>query len=154
MKQMSQVEFDRAVESWTKTWQKGDPLGALDLGMAYYSDKGANKDFAKAIDWWQKAAQKGDSRSCYFLGRMCFEGDGVEEDFAKAVEWWTKAAESLARAKFRVSADQDAFPAQLALGLAYHKGDGVPKDEAKAVEIWSKVDVFWPKAFVGKWKRR
>ena len=67
---MTQVEFDQAVENWTKAWQKGDP------------------------------------RSCYFLGRLCFEGDGV------------------------------------------------PKDEAKAVEIWSKVDAFWPKAFVGKWKRR
>ena len=115
---MTQVEFDQAVENWSTAWQNGDPLGAFNLGMAYYSDKGANKDFAKAIDW-------------------C-----------------TKAAESLARAKSRVSADQDAFPAQLALGLAYYKGDGVPKDEAKAVEIWSKVDAFWPKAFVGKWKRR
>ncbi len=103
---MTQFEFDQAVENWTKAWQKDDPLGAFNLGMAYYSDKGANKDFAKAIDWWEKAAQKGDSHSCYFLGRMCFEGDGV------------------------------------------------PKDEAKAVEIWSKVDAFWPKAFVGKWKRR
>ena len=43
---MTQVEFDQAVENWTKAWQKGEPLGALNLGMAYYSDKGANKDFA------------------------------------------------------------------------------------------------------------
>ena len=65
-----------------------------------------------------------------------------------------KSRRKFARAKFRVSAEQDAFPAQLALGLSYHKGDGVPKDESKAVEIWSKVDAFWPKAFLSKWKRR
>lgn len=147
---MTQVEFDEPVECWSKEWQNGDPLGAFNLGMASYLGKYASKDCSKAIDWWKKAAQKGDAHSCYFLGRLCFEGDGTEQDSSKAVDWWIKAAESLARAKFSVVTDQDAFPAQLALGLSYHKGDGVPKDEAKAVDIWSKVDAFWPKAFMGK----
>lgn len=106
------------------------------------------------FDALKNAAECGDAICMAKLGKAFYLGQGVSKDESKAVEWWIKAAESLARAKFRVSADQDAFPAQLALGLSYHKGDGVPKDEAKAVEIWSKVDAFWPKAFVGKWKRR
>ena len=64
------------------------------IGLAYYSGKGAKQDSKKASKWFLKSANSTGKRSQisqYNLAVMYFNGDGVDIDISKAKYYANKA---------------------------------------------------------------
>ena len=65
----------------------------LNLGIAYITGVGVERDDASAALWFAQAAGQGSDTAQYNLG-LCYEiGRGVEQDIDEAVEWYEQAAE-------------------------------------------------------------
>jgi TPR repeat protein len=97
-----------------------------DLGLCYFSGKGATKDLAEAVKWFCKAAERGYANAQYNLGVCYAQGNGVAKDIPEAVKWC------------RMAADQGHINAQCDLGVFYEKGDGISKDAVEAVKWYHK----------------
>jgi TPR repeat protein len=94
-----------------------------DVGYAYYTGKGIEKDFSKAAYWYRKAAEAGWVTSQSNLCMMYIHGEGVPQDYAEAVNWCSKAAE------------QGFAKAQHNLGVMLVNGLGTEQDEPKGVQF-------------------
>jgi TPR repeat protein len=114
------------VNWWHKPTDQGDSYAQYNLGNAYYSGEGVEKDYKEAVIWWRKSADQGYAVAQYGLGNAYYNGDGVEKDYKEAIRWWRKAA------------DQGYVTAQLYLGDAYHNGYGVEKNDKEAIGWWRK----------------
>lgn len=154
---------DEAVQLMTSAAQGGLDNAQLELGVWYYTGKGAvAKNESTAFEWFSKAAAQGSSRGQNNLGVMYSSGTGIPQNYEKAVEWYQKAANggyapamaSMARcyerglgvpkndAKaaewFLKAAEKGDAAAQLQIGYRYSQGNGVPQDYAKAAEWYTK----------------
>ena len=70
----------------------GDSKAMFDLGMAYYSGKGAKQDYEEAEYWFRESAERGNADAMTQLGTMYSQGQGVNEDRDEAIRWYTQAA--------------------------------------------------------------
>lgn len=85
-KQALKERFERAAE-------KGDLVGAFNLGVCFAEGVGDTQDAAEAARWMQKATD-GVVNAQFWYGRMLLEGRGVQPDPTQAMHWMEKAADA------------------------------------------------------------
>lgn len=85
-KQALKERFERAAE-------KGDLVGAFNLGVCFAEGVGSTQDAAEAARWMQKATD-GVVNAQFWYGRMLLEGRGVQPDPTQAMHWMEKAADA------------------------------------------------------------
>lgn len=106
--------------------EAGDADAQLQVGFAYATGNGVEKDEKKGFEWYMKAAGQGNVQALYNIGNAYFYGRGVAKDQATATPYYYTAAR------------QGHAGAQTHTGYAYAKGIGVPQDDAMAVEWYRK----------------
>lgn len=85
-KEALRQRFERSAE-------KGDLVGAFNLGVCYAEGVGHTADSREAARWMQRAAD-GVVNAQYWYGRMLLEGRGVAPDPTQALYWMEKAADA------------------------------------------------------------
>jgi TPR repeat protein len=115
-----------AIPFYCQLAEYGD-IGAMnEVGYAYATGKGLDKDPVQAANWFRKAAEQGNSYAQGWLGIMYQRGEGVEKNEAEAAKWYLKAAEKgNARAQFD-------------LARMYTQGLGVEKSESEGAKWFQK----------------
>ncbi len=100
--------------------ERGAVESEIDLGMAYATGRGIERDKKLAVYWFEKAAGAGNPVAENELGYFYQVGFGVPADAVRAVHWYQLAsAGGLPAAKVN-------------LGVAYMWGTGVRKNESLA----------------------
>jgi TPR repeat protein len=142
--------------------ESGDVKAQVELGIAYASGDGIEKDESEAVKWFRRAAALDDPAGEYSLGEMYLTGRGVELNRQEGAKWIRLAAEAGdPRAQFNLAAmyaegtgvtknDHDAaawmrkaaeqgFAAgQFGLGSMYAHGKGVPENAEEAARWYRK----------------
>lgn len=100
----------------------GNADAQTELGMAYATGNGVDKNMVEARQWWEKAAASGSSSAQYALGLLYTKTgyDGVNQDYKVAASWFEKAAKN-----------GDAW-AQYSIGYLYENGSGFEKSDKLA----------------------
>ena len=62
------------------------------LGAAYESGLGVERDFKEAARWYRAAAERGDALAQANLGQLYFDGRGVPFDLEQAYKWFKLSA--------------------------------------------------------------
>ena len=106
--------------------QDGDFKICTELGNAYYTGNGVEKNLNKSVDLYKKACDGGEMNGCFNLGNAYYYGNGVTKDFNKAVQLYQKAC------------DGGEIKGCFNLGIAYENGNGVTKDFNKAAQLYQK----------------
>jgi len=96
----------------------------IELGAAYFTGQGVERDEKRAAYWYEKAANAGDPAAQLEIGSFYQAGVGVQRDPAQAVRW------------FQRSAAGGLVSAKVNLGAAYLLGNGVRKDPALAEQLF------------------
>jgi TPR repeat protein len=130
---LSSGKYQKAVEHFEKSAEKGYPPACLVLGFLYqHSDLIGKNEPQKStayyqkvisqIAWFQKEAQSGLADAQNGLGFCYFHGIGVKKDSKEAVKY------------YQLAAAQEDIAALNNLALCYENGDGIEKNLAKAAE--------------------
>lgn len=100
----------------------GNADAQTELGMAYATGNGVDKNMVEARQWWEKAAASGNTSAQYALGLLYTKTgyDGVNQDYKTAASWFEKAAKN-----------GDAW-AQYSIGFLYENGHGFEKNDKLA----------------------
>jgi uncharacterized protein len=114
------------VSELKKRAEAGDISAQNDLGYAYKTGSGVEKNPEEAIKWIRRAADAGSPMAQRNLGLIYVQGYGVPQDYQKAREWFLK------------SANQDFPNAYGQIGGLYQNGRGVPVDLAEAAQWYEK----------------
>jgi TPR repeat protein len=108
--------------------ESGDAEGQFQLGLRYFTGRGARQDIRAALKWLEAAAEQGHAKAMLVVGSIYEEGDEtarIEPDLAKALKWYEGAAKAgLPEGNYQ-------------LGLLYIQGKGVKVDFALAAK-WLK----------------
>ncbi|MBR1567244.1 MAG: sel1 repeat family protein, partial [Oscillospiraceae bacterium] len=83
--------------------ESGDPEAMIQMGFAYMTGDGVERDPVKAVEYYRMAAELDEPVGQYNMGIQCARGEGIARDFAAAIAWMEKA---------RDNGDEDA-PGQL-----------------------------------------
>ncbi|AAW60490.1 SEL1-like repeat protein [Gluconobacter oxydans] len=151
-KQALHARFEKAAE-------KGDLVGAYNLGVCFAEGVTGTKDGREAARWMQKAAD-GVVNAQYWYGRMLLEGRGVQPDPTQALYWMEKAADAgMAEAQvtvagllvdgsingrqdhekaltlYRKAAESGNVDAMFSLAAMYGGGHDVPENRPQA-QLW------------------
>lgn len=84
---------------------------------------GENFNLEAAVPWFAKAAEQGDASAQYNLGCSYFWGIGVKKDEAMALRY------------FKLSSDQDFFPAHAVLGFCAYTATPRTEDLSHAIDL-------------------
>lgn len=100
----------------------GNADAQTELGMAYATGNGVDRNMVEARQWWEKAAASGNTSAQYALGLLYTKTgyDGVNQDYQVAASWFEKAAKS-----------GDAW-AQYSIGYLHENGNGFEKNDKLA----------------------
>jgi hypothetical protein len=120
MKFVLSKDYARAVKSFRKAANEGNPDAQFNLGVLYSRGHGVPQDHEQAAKWYRKAAEQGDAPAQSMLGYMYLKGQGVPQDYQQAMFWYFRAA------------DSGYAVAQYNLGVMYAKGHGLEKDYRKS----------------------
>ncbi len=115
-----------AVEKFRKAAEAGHGGAAYELGVAYNTGGGVEKDKEQAAVWFNEAVALGEPRAQYLVGAAYYAGLGVEQDYGHAV------------ALLGAAATQGHDRAQYLLATAFANGNGVEKDLAWASRWYGK----------------
>ena len=77
----------KAVRTFQKLAERGNPVGQMLLGFALAMGQGAPKDDVAAVAWFTKSAMQGNSVSQFNLGLAYGTGCGVSLDLVKSHAW-------------------------------------------------------------------
>lgn len=77
---------------WGEAAEHGDPIAMVNLGVAYATGVGVEKDYEQAMRWYRASADKGHAAGQYGVGVMYHYGDGVPRNLAEARRWYELAA--------------------------------------------------------------
>jgi len=113
------ARFEQAAE-------RGHGPGAYELGRAYNTGRGTERDLNAGAKWINAAAARGEPRAQYEVGAALYNGAGVGQDYVRAAEYLTDAAE------------QGHADAQYLLGECYANGRGVTKNISWAARWYGK----------------
>lgn len=102
----------------------GDPTSQFQLGVAYDSGQGVQRNLTEAVSWYKKAAEQGHANAQNSLGSMYQNGQGVPQDYSEAQRWYQKAA------------NQGNYDALNNLAFLHDRGLGVKEDKEKAVKLY------------------
>lgn len=155
-------DFELAVTEWKKLAEQGDKNAQINVGYAYYSGVGVQKDLEQALRWYLMAAEQGDSHAQLNAGVLYLQRQGVQQNSEEALKWLRLAAEQgEPKAMFNLgaiyangeggvqqnypeaikwferAAEEGDVSAQEALGQLYYEGKGSPRNLAKAEHWWS-----------------
>ncbi|GBR50181.1 tetratricopeptide repeat family protein [Neokomagataea thailandica NBRC 106555] len=86
------AEKESLRQRFERSAEKGDLVGAFNLGVCYAEGVGAS-DNKEAARWMQRATD-GVVNAQYWYGRMLLEGRGVAVDPTQALYWMEKAADA------------------------------------------------------------
>ena len=80
MKFVLSKDYARAVKSFRKAANEGNPDAQFNLGVLYSRGHGVPQDHEQAAKWYRKAAEQGDAPAQSMLGYMYLKGQGVPQD--------------------------------------------------------------------------
>ncbi|MBF0875478.1 sel1 repeat family protein [Gluconobacter cerevisiae] len=151
-KQALHARFEKAAE-------KGDLVGAYNLGVCFAEGVTGEQNGREAARWMQKAAD-GVVNAQYWYGRMLLEGRGVQPDPTQALYWMEKAADAgmaeaqvavagllvdgsvngrrdheKALALYQNAAESGNVDAMFSLAALYGGGHDIPENRPQA-QIW------------------
>lgn len=92
VKYYNEMNYDLAVEYYSKAAELGHAVAQNALGDCFYLGDGVEKDYEQAVRWYIKAAEQGSAIAQLNLGDCYAKGQGVIQDYEKAAEWYRKAS--------------------------------------------------------------
>jgi TPR repeat protein/uncharacterized caspase-like protein len=155
-------DYARAMKEWTAAAAGGDGRAMYNLGVMYFTGKGAQIDQSTAARWFGKAANAGHSGGMVNYGLMSLNGFGVTQDQAQGVSWLSRAAQAglpsamglvgqlylqgqgvakdpaQGAAWLQKAADAGDGPSMADLGALYEQGRGVPRDLRRALALYQR----------------
>ena len=84
-------DSDKAVSTFLKLAERGNPVGQMLLGFAFAMGQGIPKDDVAAVEWFTKSAMQGNNLSQFTLGVAYGSGSGVSLDIVKSHTWFQLA---------------------------------------------------------------
>lgn len=85
-------DYDKALEYYEISAEKGDPRGAFSVGNECMLGKRVKPDYERALKYFLIASDKGDPRGSNGAGLLYMCGKGAEKDLKKARQYFKKAA--------------------------------------------------------------
>lgn len=111
--------FEKAVEVYLQSAEAGNAEAQFDIGYAYYTGEGTQRDYTSAAMWFKRSAKQNFAKAQYNLAYCYMNGRGVPRDYDKAYNLLLKSAENNYKR------------AQLTLADCYARGVLVEKNEDK-----------------------
>ncbi|MBA4410721.1 MAG: hypothetical protein C0397_15015 [Odoribacter sp.] len=108
---------------FSKSAEKGDPIGMFYLGSMYKMGEGVNIDYSKAYEYFKASAEKGFHGGMYGAGYCKFKGLGTSQSYDEAVKWFQKGIEKNCPA------------CTFMMGDCYRNGYGVEQNEEEAIKL-------------------
>ena len=109
--------FEKAVEVYLQSAEAGNAEAQFDIGYAYYTGEGTQRDYTSAAMWFKRSAKQNFAKAQYNLAYCYINGRGVPRDYDKAYNLLLKSAENNYKR------------AQLTLADCYARGVLVEKNE-------------------------
>lgn len=109
--------FEKAVEVYLQSAEAGNAEAQFDIGYAYYTGEGTQRDYTSAAMWFKRSAKQNFAKAQYNLTYCYMNGRGVPRDYDKAYNLLLKSAENNYKR------------AQLTLADCYARGVLVEKNE-------------------------
>lgn len=109
--------FEKAVEVYLQSAEAGNAEAQFDIGYAYYTGEGTQRDYTSAAMWFKRSAKQNFAKAQYNLAYCYMNGRGVPRDYDKAYNLLLKSAENNYKR------------AQLTLADCYARGVLVGKNE-------------------------
>ena len=155
-------DYARALKEWTAAAAGGDGRAMYNLGVMYFTGKGAQIDQSTAAKWFGQAANAGHAGGMVNYGLMLLNGYGVPQDQALGVSWLRRAAQAglpsamglvgqlylqgqgvakdpaQGAAWLQKAVDAGDGPSMVDLGALYEDGRGVPRDHHRALLLYQK----------------
>lgn len=145
----------RSFERALRQAEKGNPIGQLSVGSAYYGGLGVTQDFQKAAAWFAKAAQQGNPEAQRNLKIMAmnYRGGVNPTTLADMAKTWPSVESPppppLAAAPRQPTPEQifkenmrgarkAEIASQKSVAAAYYLGEGIGQDRAAAAEWYAK----------------
>jgi TPR repeat protein len=128
----SEIDAKSTYQDVPKVTSLSDELDFMDvesiynLGVAYASGIGVERNDKKAVEAWAQAEKMNFPMASFNLGNWYFHGREVEQDYKKAVECYKKAA------------DKGLLESINNLANCYYQGLGVPVNNAEAARLYLK----------------
>lgn len=116
----------KAFHWFSKSADKGDPLGMTQLGVMYKEGEGVEQDFEKAFEYFKASAEKDHPTGMYGVGYCSYKGLGTTQSYTEAVKWLKKGDE------------KNSAACAFLLGLCYRNGYGVDKNQEKGIDLLQK----------------
>lgn len=109
--------LEKAVEVYLQSAEAGNAEAQFDIGYAYYTGEGTQRDYTSAAMWFKRSAKQNFAKAQYNLAYCYMNGRGVPRDYDKAYNLLLKSAENNYKR------------AQLTLADCYARGVLVEKNE-------------------------
>ncbi|MBO4549602.1 MAG: SEL1-like repeat protein [Bacteroidaceae bacterium] len=90
----SREEYEKAVECYLKSVERGSDEGRCCLGLMYEKGRGVVLSHKKAFELYSAAAENGYGRGFLMVAYCYLDGVNVEEDYVTALKWFVKGAEA------------------------------------------------------------
>ena len=74
--------------------ESGDPEAMIQMGFAYLTGDGVERDPVKAVEYYRMAADLDEPVAQYNMGIQCARGEGIKRDFTEAIRWMELASEN------------------------------------------------------------
>ena len=119
-------DYEKAIEWYKKSFEKGCDWGGLFLAACYQKGNGVRQDKFKALELLKEVYDLDNSASgiaAYEIGSIYSD----EKNYLEAIEWYKKS--------FEKGCDWGG----LFLAACYQKGNGVRQDKFKALELYKEV---------------
>lgn len=111
--------FEKAVEVYLQSAETGNAEAQFDIGYAYYTGEGTQRDYTSAAMWFKRSAKQNFAKAQYNLAYCYMNGRGVPRDYDKAFSLLLESAENNYKR------------AQLTLADCYARGVLVEQNEAE-----------------------
>lgn len=86
--------FEKAVEVYLQSAEAGNAEAQFDIGYAYYTGEGTQRDYTSAAMWFKRSAKQNFAKAQYNLAYCYMNGRGVPRDYDKAYNLLLKSAEN------------------------------------------------------------
>ena len=114
--------FKQAVEVYQKAAETGNAEAQFDIGYAYYTGEGTERDYTTAAMWFKRSAKQKFAKALYNLAYCYMNGRGVPRDYDKAYNLLLESAETNYKR------------AQLTLADCYARGVLVEQNEEESTK--------------------
>jgi len=118
-------DYEKAIEWYKKSFEKGCDWGGLFLAACYQKGNGVRQDKFKALELYKEVYDLDNSTSglaASTIGNIQYD----EKNYLEAIEWYKRGIE------------KDSSLAYYGLAECYYNGNGVLRDKNKAYELYKK----------------